>query len=63
MAAVQWVLSEHSQQFLNIRVTAYKTDGDSLAIPAPFSAVSVNMHNTGNTFGKTLPAGRLPTAT
>lgn len=47
---MQRVLSEHSQQFLNIRVTAYKTDGDSLATPAPFSAVSVNTHNTGNTF-------------
>lgn len=56
-------LSEHGQQHFNICVTAHKPSGDSLAAPAAFSTVSVNMHNIWNTSVKTLPAWRPSSAT
>lgn len=56
-------LSEHGQQHFNICVTAHKPSGDSLAAPAAFSTVSVNMHNIWNTSVRALPAWRPSSAT
>lgn len=56
-------LSEHGQQRFNICVTAHKPGADSLAAPAAFSTVSVNMHNIWNTSVKALPAWRPSSAT